>query len=215
MMTGEGGMLVTNDEKIAQIARMIRNHGEMIVSSQKKRTYKSDILGWGYRMTELEAALGIAQLKKLEEYNDTRRNLVKYLTKNLSHIKGIEHTVYDHVKHSYYDFAARYDEKETGIPRELFIKALQAEGIPFGAGYVRPLYLNPIYHEGKPYAYKHYQGDAKYEKGMCPVTESIHEKFLISTSVLRPPATEKDVDDIVFAINKIFENKDELLKFNS
>ncbi len=209
IMTGEGGMLVTNNDEIAQIARMVRNHGEMIVSSQNSRTYRSDILGWGYRMTEMEAALGIVQLKKLEEFNHTRRSLAEYVTKNIADVKGITHTVYPYVKHGCYDFAARYDEQQTGISRDLFIKALNAEGIPFGQGYVRPLYLNPVYHEGKPFAFKHYKGNAKYEKGLCPITESLHEKYLIATSILRPPATETDADDVINAIHKIMENKNE------
>ena len=79
IMTGEGGMLVTNNEKIAEIARMVRNHGEVIEENLKKRTYKSEILGWGYRMTELEAALGVAQTTKLEYLNNERIKLCNYL----------------------------------------------------------------------------------------------------------------------------------------
>ena len=207
--TGEGGMLVTDDDNIAQIARMVRNHGEMILENQKQRTYRSEFLGWGYRMTELEAALGVEQLKKLEEFNNVRRQLADFITKNINSINGLKHTKLNHVSHSYYVYAFTYDESKIGLAREQFVSALNAEGIPFGQGYVKPLYLNPIYHESKPFPYKFYKGNASYEKGICPVTERLHEKELVLNAVMRPPATEKDAEDVVLAINKILENKHE------
>jgi len=87
---------------------------------------------------------------------------------------------------------------------------LNAEGIPFGAGYVRPLYLNPIYHENKSFIYNYFGKEISYDKGICPVTERLHEKELISTAVCRPPATLEDMDDVVRAVRKIISNKDEL-----
>jgi perosamine synthetase len=211
IMTGEGGMLITNDEGITEIARMVRNHGEVILESQKQRTYRSDILGWGYRMTELEAALGIEQLKKLDKLNSQRIALANYLSESLTPIDGlIPPVVYPYVKHVYYSYPLKYDEDKIGIPRELFIKALTAEGIPFGAGYVRPLYLNPIYHENKPFIYDYFGKDISYDKGICPVTEGLHERKLVSTPVCRPPATLKDMEDVVKAVRKVINNKDEL-----
>jgi len=211
IMTGEGGMLITDEEEIADIARMVRNHGEVILESQKQRTYRSDILGWGYRMTELEAALGIEQLKKLDALNNQRIALAQYLSEGLTPIQGLTPpVVYPHVKHVYYVFALKFDEDAIGIPRDLFVKALNAEGIPFGAGYVRPLYLNPIYHENKPFIYTYFGREVNYDKGICPVTERLHERELMLTPVCRPPATLEDMDDVVRAVGKIIEHKDEL-----
>ena len=211
IMTGEGGMLITNEEPIAEIARMVRNHGEVILESQPQRTYRSDILGWGYRMTELEAALGIEQLKKLDALNSQRVELVNHLSEALAKINGLTPPlVHPYVKHVYYAYPLKYDAARIGISRELFVKALNAEGVPFGAGYVRPLYLNPIYHQNKPFIYNYYGKEISYDKGICPVTERLHEKELISTGVVRPPATVRDMDDIIRAIRKVIENKDEL-----
>ena len=210
IMTGEGGMLVTNNEKIAEIARMVRNHGEVIEENLKKRTYKSEILGWGYRMTELEAALGVAQTTKLEYLNNERIKLCNYLTSKINEIVGLTHTKYDFVKHVYYVYAFNFDEKKIGISRELFVKALNAEGIPCFGGYVKPLYLNPLYTEKRAYAFQHYKGNAKYEKGICPVAENLYYKELVGLVIARPPATIEDMDDIVNAIKKIIENKEEL-----
>lgn len=214
IMTGEGGMLLTNDEEIANIARMIRNHGEMILPTMKKRSYKSEFLGWGYRMTELEAAIGIAQVDKLDFLNEERIKLCSYLSNEINKISGLSHIKYDHVKHVYYQFAFSYNSTETSIPRNLFCKALRAEGIPCSEGYVKPLYLNPLYLERRAFAYRHYNGNVKYEKGICPIAEKLYKNDVVIIQVCRYPATIEDMKDIVEAINKILENKNELLNYN-
>jgi len=133
------------------------------------------------------------------------------IEQEINKIDGLRHVKYDFVKHVYWMFGFSFDEDQIGIPRNLFCEALQAEGIPCFSGYVEPLYLNPLYQEKRAFAFKHYTGTAKYEKGMCPVAESLHEKSLINTLICRPPATQDDMMDVVNAIQKIIENKQELL----
>ena len=212
---GEGGMFITNNDKIAEIARLIRNHGEAIISNQP-RQYNSSILGWNYRMIELGAAIGIEQFKKLDKFNNERIKLSEYLSKRIEEeIPGIKPCLNnDKGKNVYYVLAFKYNEDKVEIPRDLFIKALNAEGIPFGAGYVRPLYLAPIYHENKHFAIEHFGKYVNYDKGICPVAERLHEKEIILTMMCRPPATLNDMDDIVNAMKKIIDNKEELLKYN-
>ncbi len=212
IMTGEGGMLITNDEEIANVARMVRNHGEVVLPTMTKRTYKSEFLGWGYRMTELEAALGVAQISKLDRLNEERINLGNFLSNQINKIDGLKHVKYDYVKHVYWMFGFTFDENVIGISRNTFCDALRAEGIPCASGYVQPLYLNPLYLEKRAYAFKHYTGNAKYEKGICPIAESLHEKTLINTLICRPPGTTDDMQDVIDAIEKIIQNKDELVK---
>ena len=212
MMTGEGGMLVTDNEDIANAARMVRNHGEVVLPTLEKRTYQSEILGWGYRMTEMEAALGIVQLSKLDEMNKQRIKLAEYLSEKINEIDGLKHIKYDFVKHVYYVFAFQYDESKIGVPRDKFCEAINAEGIQMWGGYVKPLYLNPLYIERRAYAFKHYNGNAVYKKGICPVAESLYEKELVMTMLCRPPATTNDMDDIANAIKKIIDNKNEFKK---
>lgn len=213
IMTGEGGMLITNDEEITHTAQMVRNHGEVIVESQEKRTYRPEIIGWNYRMTEMEAALGIEQLKKLDRYNNHRIKLANYLSENLAEIDGLTPPiVYPWVKHVYYLFALKYDQNIIGIPRNLFAEALVAEGIPLEVGYVRPIYLNPIYHENKPFIYNYFGREINYDKGICPVTERLHEKEMMLTPVCRPPTTLEDIEDVVKAIKKVMGNREELKK---
>lgn len=208
--SGEGGMLITDSEEIAEIARLVRNHGEAIIAGQP-RSYRSTILGWNYRITEVDAAIGIEQFKRLDEFNNKRIALASYLSKKLKKIDGLTPPfVHPNMKHVYYAYAIKYDAEKIGIPRDLFVKALDAEGIPFSAGYVRPLYLNPIYHENRPFIYKYFTRQASYEKGTCPVAESLYEKELILTPVCRPPATFDDMGDIIKGIEKVVENRDEL-----
>jgi len=211
IMTGEGGMLLTNDEEIANNARMVRNHGEVITASQKHRTYKAEILGYGYRMTELEAALGVAQVPKLDFLNNERIKLSNYLASEINKIPGLKHVKYDFVKHVYYFLGFTFDENIIGIPRNLFCDALKAEGIPCAAGAIPPLYLQPLYLERRAFAFEHYTGNAVYAKGICPVAESLYEKELIVTNVCRYPATIEDIQDVINAIHKILEHKNELL----
>lgn len=211
--TGEGGMLITNSEEIAAMARMVRNHGEMIVEGQKQRTYSSSMLGWNYRMTEMEAALGIVQFGKLEQLNQHRIDLANYLSAQLPGVEGLQTpAVLPRAMHVYYVYPLRFDEKSMEIPRDLFVKALNAEGIPFGAGYVRPLYLSPLYQERRHSAYEHYAGYASYGAGLCPTAERLHERELMLTGVVRFPATYDDMDDIADAIQKVMEHKEALCR---
>ena len=200
-------MLITDDEEIARIARMVRNHGEMVLDNQAQRTYRADILGWGYRMTEMEAALGIAQLRKLDQLNRGRIELARHLASGLEDVPGLTPPiVHPDMRHVYYTFAIHYDAAVIGVPRDRFREALFAEGIPCGAGYVRPLYFNPIYHQNRPFIYEHfgYQGD--YGPGTCPVAEWLHEQGLLMIPICRPPTTTEDIDDIITALGKVMAN---------
>jgi perosamine synthetase len=213
IMTGEGGMLITNDPSIAEAAQMVRNHGEVILETQTERSYRSDILGWNYRMTEMEAALGTVQLKRLNDLNAQRILLADYVSEHLRKLPGLSPPVaYPNCKHVYYIYPFCYNETLAGLPRADFAKALNAEGIPVGVGYVRPLYLNPIYHENRTPAFRFYTGNARYEKGICPVTEAMYERELLLLGIVRPPATVVDMDDVVAAMTKVLDNRCEFSK---
>lgn len=194
---GEGGMLITNDFEIARHARLLRNHGDCLYEP---------MLGYNYRMTELTAAVGAVQWAKLNWINSERRALAAYLTERLGGIQGLSvPRIRPGDTHSYYVYALGYDEVETGVPRGWFVEALNAEGIPFGAGYVRPLYLSPLYQQRAHYTYRHYKGNASYHKGLCPVAEYLYERGLVLTMATRPPNTTDDMDDVATAIKKVLK----------
>ncbi|HZS11243.1 MAG TPA: DegT/DnrJ/EryC1/StrS family aminotransferase, partial [Nitrospirales bacterium] len=145
MATGEGGMIVTDNDELAERARMVRNHGEAVVAGEK-RSYLSSTIGWNYRMTEIEAAIGLVQLRKLDALNQSRRDLAGYLLKHLPRHAGLGYPDEPSgLFHVYHVFAATYDEDAMGLPRARFLEALAAEGIPVGGGYPRPLYHNPLF----------------------------------------------------------------------
>ncbi|MCZ7384093.1 MAG: DegT/DnrJ/EryC1/StrS family aminotransferase [Candidatus Methanoperedens sp.] len=217
MMTGEGGMIITKDEELAERCRMIRNHGEAIIEG-KKRSYISNIVGWNYRMTEMEAAIGNEQLKKLDRFNEIRIKNSKFLTKNLSKIEGFN-VPYEapSILHVYHVYGMIYEEEKTGIPRKAIVEALNAEGIPFGTGYPHPLYENPVFKEkiaygdhGCPFTCQFYKGNVRYESGLCSVAESLCYKKALWFFGARPPAAQIDMQDVVDAFIKIEENIDVL-----
>ena len=216
MTTGEGGMVITDDDELAHRCRLVRNHGEAFSMGQK-REYLANVLGWNYRMTEMEAAIGIEQLKKLDAFNEVRITNSHYLSKKLAGIGGITpaHEA-PYVKHVYSTYVLGYDERITGIPRSQFTKALAAEGIPLWNGYPHPLYQNPIFKEkivhgtkGCPFTCGFYTGNIDYRKSLCPVTEALCRSSF-GFSVVRPPAGTGDMDDIVTAVKKVMAHKDEL-----
>ena len=216
MTTGEGGMIITDDETFTHRCRLVRNHGEAFSMGQK-REYLANVLGWNYRMTEMEAAIGIEQLKKLDTFNEVRIRNSRYLTEKLSGIDGITPaSEASYVKHVYSTYVVRYDDKKTGIPKQQFIFALAAEGIPIWNGYPHPLYENPIFKEkivhgskGCPFNCNFYKGNIDYQRTRCLVTETLCNS-LFGFSVIRPSAGIEDMDDIVTAVKKVLVHKDEL-----
>jgi len=214
--SGEGGFAVTNDGSLALRMQLIRNHGEVIAGPMGIEDI-DNIIGYNYRMTELEAAVSVGQFRRLDELNDHRIELAEYLTGRLSGYDGLilpKNTAGG--KHVYFVYPIRMDGNKLGVTRDAFAKALNAEGIPFGAGYVRPIYLEPMYQKKIAYGKCGWPftggGDVDYSRGICPVAERMHEKELLVTGVCKYPHTKEDIDDVVKAFEKIFSNIDELKK---
>jgi len=213
MTTGEGGMIVTDDEKIAQRARLIRQHGE-------PSWYYYVELGYNYRMPAMEAALGLSQLKKLDKFNSIRQSNASYYNSKLSMIKGIVvPRAPDYVKHVYHVYAPRFLKEELGISPSIISKALAAEGINLRPIYPRALYLDPLFQEKKvrpkgcPYSCPYYGVTRDYPQGLCPNVERLtKEVFSLPVS---PLVTKEDIDDVIVAINKVLAWKDELAKIGA
>ncbi len=213
MATGEGGMVITNQPDLAERARMVRNHGEAVIAGEARK-YLTSTIGWNYRMTEIEAALGLVQLGKLDSLNRARKDLAWYLLDRLPRHPGLTYpTEGTGIAHVYHVFGMTYDEGLVGLPRKRFIEALAAEGIPVGPGYPRPLYHNPLFQDrlaygkqGCPFTCHLYQGGTvSYAKGLCPVAEALCASRALWTFVVRPPATTRDMDDIANAFAKVLE----------
>ena len=216
---GEGGFCITNNKDLALRMQLIRNHGEVVVNDMKISDI-TNIIGYNYRLTEIEAAISIEQFKRLDFLNEQRRKLASYLSTRLSK--------YDFFllpkeekgnKHVYFVYPIIVDWMKMGISRDIFIKAITAEGIPFVSGYVKPIYLEPLYQKkiaygkhGCPFNCKFYKKDIFYPKRLCPVAEKMYFNDLILTGICRHPNTIEDMELTVQAIEKVIANKTSLKK---
>jgi len=214
---GEGGVVVTNNDDYAERLQLIRNHAEVVVKDKGIKNLVN-MIGFNYRMTEIEAAIAIEQLKKLEKLLIPRIKAAEYLTKHLSEFQGI---VPPHVKpgvrHGYYVYPIIYNAEKIGVPRESFVAALKAEGIPMGSGYVEPIYLEPCYQQklafgknGFPFTYEGYKGTLNYSKGLCPEAERMHYHDLMTTNICHADIGHKDLDQTLEAFEKVFSHIGEL-----
>ncbi len=215
--TGEGGIVVTDDPNLADRLTLIRNHGEVVVKDKGVEDI-ANLMGFNYRMTEIEAAIGIEQLKKLPTLHPPRVRCADFLTARLKDMPGLKTPVVkDGVVHGYYRYALRFDESVVGVPRDRFVDALNAEGIPMVKGYTEPLYLEPMYQkriafgrDGFPWTYPGYRGTVSYEPGICPVIERLYYRELMCTDVCHANTTEDDLMDVVRGFEKVYANIEEL-----
>jgi len=216
---GEGGLAVTRNDELGLRLKLIRNHGENM-ADKPGYAPKSlvNILGFNFRMTEVEAAIAHEQLKKMDRLNDHRINLVHQLTDGLSSIKFLKMPrVRQGCTHVYYMHAMLFSEALATVSREAFVAAVNAEGIPLRSGYVPPLYLEPFYQKkiaigsrGFPFKGSHYKGEAHYHKGLCPIAEDLFEKKSIINAYVFPPLKATDMQDIIDGMTKVADNLNEL-----
>lgn len=218
--TGEGGVIVTDDDTLARRCRLIRNHGENSVGASDLDDL-ANTFGGNYRLTELQAAIGTEQLRRLDGYLDTRRRLAEHLRERLEDVAGIYvPDCREDRTHCYYVCPLKYDSERAGISRSMFVRSVLAElpapgdfeSTPVTEGYVEPLYLLPVFQEklamggaGFPF---NYSDDVEYDysRGLCPVTERLYEEELLLSPIVREPLVERDINDFVVAIYKVVEN---------
>lgn len=212
IQSGEGGICTTHSPELAYRLQLIRNHGEAVVGPAGY-TDITNIAGFNYRMTELTAAVARVQLAKLQKLTDQRLTLVNYLRDFLSSVDFLT-PLGQHgdppVKNSYYLFAMTYNEDVAGISRSHFSSLLKSEGIPLSEGYVRPLYLQPLYQQrhlfkhGYPFTAPPNVGACQdYSLGICPVAEDLHFNKLLASEHIRPPHSLHDIACFIDAITKL------------
>lgn len=180
MTTGEGGMVTTNDKACADRLRLIISHGQ----SEK---YLHTRLGYNYRMTDMAAALGIVQLKKLDKFNMRRRKNAEYLSANLS-VKGLAKPVTaTGMQHVYHQYVVRLTD-EFCLPRDGFIKYLSSKGIGTAVHYPLPLHQQPLYKQ-------------EYDTDPCPVSTRLASSVL--SLPVHPLLDQKELQVICDTINRV------------
>ncbi len=217
IQSGEGGVVVTDDARVAQVAQLVRNHGEVVVANTDLPGIANTV-GSNYRLSELHAAVATAQLGKLDDLLRTRQELGARLGDRLRGLPGLRPGLpAEGCTHGYYLFPVQLDHQRLAVSRATFVRALRAEGVPATEGYVEPIYLQPMYQQrialgthGYPWAGGRWAGEVSYERGICPVTERMYETDLMLLDVCRAPLTAHDVDDVADAFEKLLGHLDRL-----
>jgi len=141
MFTGEGGMITTSDPELAEQCRLLRAHW------QTEKYYHPD-LGFNYRMSDMEAAIGLEQLKKLDDMVAQRRENAAYLTDRLADVDGVRTPhVENEVDHSYHLYTIAIDPDVLGIEQKPFINGLDERGVGASVHYPRPLHKQPAFRD--------------------------------------------------------------------
>lgn len=217
--TGEGGVCVTNDAVLANRLKLIRNHAEAVIDSKgyAEEDDLTNMIGWNYRMTEIEAAIGRQQLKKLTALTRRKQGLGNVLRNSLLGMES-EGLHAPHVgpnaTHVYYTFPLRIEPAKAGVSRALFVQALQAEGVPAIERYAKPLYLSPLFQKriamgghGFPFTL---QPERRYTKGLCPTAERLYQEELFYIPWCSYEIGEEGVRQMTRAIQKVWEHRNDL-----
>jgi len=179
MTTGEGGMITTSDDALASKLQLLRNHGDT-------GKYNHILIGYNYRMMNLQGAMGLVQLKKLDKFNRMRINNAKFLNENIG-IKGLTIPFRaENVKHVYNQYVIKVEE-EFPAAREKLMEYLQSKGIGTAIHYPKPIYRQPIYRE------------LGIDKEICPVAEEVSQKVM--SLPVHPTLTQEDLEYIAMTVN--------------
>ncbi len=200
LTAGEGGMVLTDSEELAAKLHSLSSHGRM----RGRPTYEHRLVGSNLRMTEFQGALLLAQLARLDEQTKHRDANAIYLAAGLEEIPGLRALKRDKrlTQWGFYHWNFKFiPEAWEGITRDQFLEAARAEGLAMGAGvHVSPMYANPMYTEE----------DTPYRKHECPNCEyaSQYESLSLSHPVFL--GLREDMDLILAACQKIWDNRGEL-----
>jgi UDP-4-amino-4,6-dideoxy-N-acetyl-beta-L-altrosamine transaminase len=198
MTTGEGGMITTDSKELYDKLMKFRTHGitknesEYINSSDGPWYHEQQELGYNYRITDIQAALGITQLEKLDEFLARRREIVNKYNQEFKEIEGlIIPKQLENTNSAWHIYVLQLElEKLTGDRKEIF-KALREKNLGVNVHYI-PVYFHPYYQS------------LGYEKGICPKAESLYERII--TIPLYPKMTNQQVDEVIKRIKSTINN---------
>lgn len=218
--TGEGGLLFTNDDELAFRMQLIRNHAESVVAGAEIKDI-SNLVGFNFRLGEIEAAIGIKQLGKLEKIIQNKQSLANQLTKELTGLKGVRLPEIDsRLSNVYYVYPIVIDPEELGVSRSVLVSALRAERVPgLSEGY-QNLHLLPLFQqkkafgtEGFPWTYSGASLNTyNYEKGICPIAENYHDEKFVGFGITGLDLKPRHIHEIGCAFRKVWENLDNLAR---
>jgi dTDP-4-amino-4,6-dideoxygalactose transaminase len=211
LTSGEGGIILTNDDVLADRCRSIHNCGRLAGGLW----YEHHVIGGNYRLSEFQGALLNAQFDRFDAQAETRERNGQYLAERLSAIPGVVPQMRDAncTRHGYHLFLFRVDALVLGVPRDAFLAALTAEGVPCCAGYGIPLYRQPLFANLAFGPYRGYQlsrPTLDYCTVSCPNCEVIcfaQGAWLEHRLLL---GLQEDMDDIVAAFEKVYHHRKQI-----
>lgn len=222
MTCGEGGIVLTSDDELAEKAYSFMHIGRI----PGRPFYEFHRVASNLRMTEWQGAVLLCQLERLDEQVERREQNARYLAEGLKEIPGVEPLVDFNMwgegkfctRWSFYYWNFKYKQEEfDGIPRDKFIEALRAEGVPIGIGaHGEPIYHNPLFQKmnfgrtGCPIKCPLYGREIDYSKVYCPEAERIYKEEALSMPHAVFLGEKEDMDLILEAIRKVRDNVDEL-----
>ena len=212
---GEGGMVVTNSDEMAEIARSVKDHGyeeverRNLLELEALYTYIHHRMGYNYRMTEMQAAIGLKALDKIEWNLRRRRENARYLTEHLSKHEALTPPFdSEDFRHAYYKYYVRLDPEKLKTDRDTFVKAVRAEGVPIGLGTSSENYREQAFQElagyGRtrcPFGCPWYKGQAHYSTVELANARRLGDEVFVLQ--VHPTVEEPDLDDVISAIEKV------------
>ncbi|MFE6707594.1 UDP-4-amino-4,6-dideoxy-N-acetyl-beta-L-altrosamine transaminase [Bacillus thuringiensis] len=192
--TGEGGVITTNNPLFYEKLVQFRTHGiernpQKLLENHGPWYYEMQFLGYNYRITDIQAALGLSQLSKLDSFIKIRKKYVDIYSKEFSCLSEIIiPKQLPQTSSSWHLYIIRLNTKLLKCNRKEFYEALQGENIGVNVHYI-PVHLQPFYQK------------LGYEKGICPQAENVYEEII--TLPLFPKMTEADVWDVIQAVRKV------------
>ena len=218
IQTGEGGATVTNNNRLADRMRRIRNHAEATIKSEMNL---NNLIGYNFRLGEIECGIGIEQIKKLKKMVRKKQLECKYISKRLSKLQGIKVPfVPKNQTHSYYMFPILVNTKKLNVNKKLIFKALVKEGVQglnnsYPIIYDLPMYKNRIAYGSKHFPWSLSKKKIKYRKGLCPVAEHLNEHEIITLEVCLFSLNQKDIKLICESFEKVWKNLNLLKKLGN
>ncbi|MCD6360465.1 MAG: DegT/DnrJ/EryC1/StrS family aminotransferase [Armatimonadetes bacterium] len=209
---GEGGMVTTDDPELAVGVRAAKDYGVRYDRRREDGRWLGGErygLGWNLRMTEMQAAMGLVLLDKLDDYVAKRRELAEYLTRGLEDCPAL--TVVpegDDRTHTYFRYDTLFNPEAVSCTRNEFIAAVQAEGVPCAAGSNPTNHLDPLFADqlmsggqGPMRGFPWCDAEPRYRPGECPVAEEVGQRIVCLE--VYPTIEISDCDDTLAAIYKV------------
>jgi dTDP-4-amino-4,6-dideoxygalactose transaminase len=215
---GEGGVLVTNDDRLARRLALIRNHAEAVVQTEDPAEL-SNLLGHNFRLGEIEAAIAAVQLPLLAQRVVQRQLAAAALNAGLSGLPGLNTpAVLPGNTHAYYIYGLQLDTARMGVSRERLLQALRAEGVPGLVGSYQNLHLLPLFRHRIAYGTAGFpwkgapQGDSTvtYGPGLCPVAEDLHSRSFFGLALGQFAHGAQEISQIIGAFRKVWGQIDAL-----